>query len=109
MKAPLVLSAPIAHHPKNPRKMIVVPNEADRARLAARPALTRVEQGRNTPNHPTYQHDPKFQLVTAVENLDAPPPLAQARPTVHAEIAKAVQVDQAGATRLRRRFRQDEV
>lgn len=73
------------------------------------PAMTRVEQGRNTPNHPTYQHDPKFQLVTAVENLDAPPPLAQARPTVHAEIAKAVQVDQAGATRLRRRFRQDEV
>jgi 23S rRNA pseudouridine1911/1915/1917 synthase len=43
LRAPLVLSAPIAHHPKNPRKMIVVPNEADRARLAARPALTRVE------------------------------------------------------------------
>jgi 23S rRNA pseudouridine1911/1915/1917 synthase len=43
LRAPLVLSAPIAHHPKNPRKMIVAPNEGDRAKLAARPATTRVE------------------------------------------------------------------
>ncbi len=43
LRAPLTLSAPIAHHPKNPRKMIVVANEADRAKLAARPTLTRVE------------------------------------------------------------------
>jgi 23S rRNA pseudouridine1911/1915/1917 synthase len=42
VRAALVLNTPIAHHPRNPRKMIVVPNEADRAKLAARPATTRV-------------------------------------------------------------------
>jgi 23S rRNA pseudouridine1911/1915/1917 synthase len=46
LKTPLMLNAPIAHHPKNPRKMIVAANEADRANLAARPALTRIEPQR---------------------------------------------------------------
>ncbi len=39
----LTLDAPIAHHPKNPRKMIVVPDQSEIAKLAARPAITRVE------------------------------------------------------------------
>lgn len=43
LKTPLTLDAPIAHHPKNPRKMIVASGEADNAKLAARPALTRIE------------------------------------------------------------------
>jgi 23S rRNA pseudouridine1911/1915/1917 synthase len=50
LKAPLSLSAPIAHHPKNPRKMIVASDEADVAKLAARPALTRVEPTRRVGN-----------------------------------------------------------
>jgi len=50
LKAPLILSAPIAHHAKNSRKMIVVPNEAARAKLGARPALTRVEPTRRISN-----------------------------------------------------------
>ena len=50
LKAPLTLDAPIAHHPKNPRKMIVVAKEAERAKLSARPALTRVEPIRRVGN-----------------------------------------------------------
>jgi 23S rRNA-/tRNA-specific pseudouridylate synthase len=50
LKTPLILNAPIAHHPKNPRKMMVVANEAERARLAARPALTKVEPARRIGN-----------------------------------------------------------
>jgi hypothetical protein len=65
--------------------------------------------GRNTPGLSSYKDDPKFQLVIAVENLDAQPLLAQAKPAVQAEIVKAVKVDQAGETRPLRRFRQDEV
>ncbi len=43
LSSPLYLNAPIAHHPKNRRKMTVVSAESDSARLGARPALTRVE------------------------------------------------------------------
>ena len=43
LRAPLNLDAPIAHHPKNPRKMIVVSEESEVAKLAARPAVTRVD------------------------------------------------------------------
>ena len=50
LNTPLMLNAAIAHHPKNPRKMIVVANEAERAKLAARPALTRVEPQRRIGN-----------------------------------------------------------
>jgi 23S rRNA pseudouridine1911/1915/1917 synthase len=50
LKAPLNLGTPIAHHPKNPRKMIVVSDESDRARLAARPAVTRIEPIRRVGN-----------------------------------------------------------
>ena len=42
LHAPLILAAPIAHHPKNPRRMIAC-NESDAARLHPRPAHTRVE------------------------------------------------------------------
>jgi hypothetical protein len=73
------------------------------------PADTRVELGRNTPGHPSFKDDPKFQLVTAVESLDALPELLLAKPAVHGEIAAAVQVDQAGPTRPLRRFRRGEV
>jgi 23S rRNA pseudouridine1911/1915/1917 synthase len=50
LKTPLMLNAPIAHHPKNPRRMIVVADEAERAKLAARPALTRIEPQRRIGN-----------------------------------------------------------
>jgi 23S rRNA pseudouridine1911/1915/1917 synthase len=50
LKVPLILNAPIAHHPKNPRKMVVVAVEADVAKLGARPALTRVEPIRRVGN-----------------------------------------------------------
>jgi 23S rRNA pseudouridine1911/1915/1917 synthase len=50
VKAPLSLSTPIAHHPKNPRKMIVASDEAESAKFAARPALTRVEPTRRVGN-----------------------------------------------------------
>ena len=43
LKTSLNLSKPIAHHPKNPRRMVVVSEEAGIAKLGARPALTRVE------------------------------------------------------------------
>ena len=43
VRTSLNLDAPIAHHPKNPRKMIVVADQSEVAKLAARPALTRVE------------------------------------------------------------------
>jgi 23S rRNA pseudouridine1911/1915/1917 synthase len=43
LKAPMTLDASIAHHPKNPRRMIVVSDQSEVAKLAARPALTRVE------------------------------------------------------------------
>ncbi len=49
LKAPLNLDAPIAHHPKNPRRMIVC-NESDSERLGARPAVTRVEPVRRVGN-----------------------------------------------------------
>jgi len=42
LKAPLNLDAPIAHHPKNPRKMITS-GESDSEQFAARHAITRVE------------------------------------------------------------------
>ena len=57
LKAPLSLSTPIAHHPKNPRKMIVASAESDVAKLAARPALTRIEPIRRVGN---------FTLVSAM-------------------------------------------
>jgi len=42
LRAPMTLDTPIAHHPKNPRRMIVC--DATRTeRLHARPALTRIE------------------------------------------------------------------
>lgn len=47
---PLKLDAPIAHHPKNPRKMFVVSTESDRIKLAARPAFTRIEPIRRVGN-----------------------------------------------------------
>ncbi len=34
------IALPIAHHPKNPRRMIACPNDEDAARLSARPALS---------------------------------------------------------------------
>jgi 23S rRNA pseudouridine1911/1915/1917 synthase len=43
VRTTLNLEAPIAHHPKNPRRMIVVPEESAVAKLAARPAITRAE------------------------------------------------------------------
>ncbi len=43
LRTALNLDNPIAHHPKNPRKMVLVEDEAARVKLAARPALTRVE------------------------------------------------------------------
>jgi 23S rRNA pseudouridine1911/1915/1917 synthase len=43
LRTTLNLEAPIAHHPKNPRRMIVVSEESEVAKLAARPAITRVE------------------------------------------------------------------
>lgn len=43
LREPLNRDAPIAHHPKNPRRMIVVSEELEVAKLAARPAVTRVE------------------------------------------------------------------
>ena len=43
MKTAVTLDAPIAHHPKNPRKMIVAPEQSGTMKLAARPAVTRVE------------------------------------------------------------------
>jgi 23S rRNA pseudouridine1911/1915/1917 synthase len=43
LKMPLTLNAPIAHHPKNPRRMIAASDESDTWRLAARPALSRIE------------------------------------------------------------------
>ena len=42
LRAPITLSAPIAHHPKNPRRMVAC-DAPDAERLAARAALTRVE------------------------------------------------------------------
>ena len=42
LQEPLTLSAPIAHHQKNPRKMVVVSDD-QRTRYAGRHALTRVE------------------------------------------------------------------
>jgi 23S rRNA pseudouridine1911/1915/1917 synthase len=42
LNAPIELSAPVAHHPKSARRMVAVSNEA-RARMRARPAMTRVE------------------------------------------------------------------
>jgi 23S rRNA pseudouridine1911/1915/1917 synthase len=50
LKAPLSLSTPIAHYPKNPRKMIVVSEESEIAKLAARPAMTRIEPMRRVGN-----------------------------------------------------------
>ena len=50
LKAPLNLDTPIAHHPKNPRSMILVSDESDSARLAARSALTRVGPMRRVGN-----------------------------------------------------------
>ncbi len=44
------LNQPIAHHPKNPRRMVVVSDEAEVAKLGARPALTRVEPIRRVGN-----------------------------------------------------------
>ncbi len=43
LRTSLNLSKPIAHHPKNPRRMVVVSDEAEIAKLGARPAVTRVE------------------------------------------------------------------
>jgi 23S rRNA pseudouridine1911/1915/1917 synthase len=43
VRTTLNLEGPIAHHPKNPRRMIVVSEESGIAKLAARPASTRVE------------------------------------------------------------------
>jgi 23S rRNA pseudouridine1911/1915/1917 synthase len=50
LTAPLNLSAPIAHHPKNPRRMIVASDEAEIAKLGARPAVTRIEAVRRVGN-----------------------------------------------------------
>jgi len=49
LRAPITLTAPIAHHPKNPRRMIVC-DETDAARLHARPAHTRIEPTRRAGN-----------------------------------------------------------
>lgn len=43
LQAPLSISTPIAHHPKNPRRMVTAGDESEGRRLAARPAFTRVE------------------------------------------------------------------
>lgn len=48
-RAPLTLSAPIAHHPKNPRRMIACDTN-DAERLSARAALTRVQPIRRVGN-----------------------------------------------------------
>ncbi len=50
LKTSLNLSKPIAHHPKNPRRMVVVSDEAEIAKLGARPVLTRVEPVRRVGN-----------------------------------------------------------
>jgi len=47
---PLHLDAPIAHHPKNPRRMIVVSDESGIAKLGARPAVSHVEPIRRVGN-----------------------------------------------------------
>ncbi len=43
LRIPLELRDPIAHHPRNPRKMVVATSPADTRRGRARPAYTRVE------------------------------------------------------------------
>ena len=43
VKTPLNLNTPIAHHPKNPRKMIAASDESDTWRVAARPAVSKIE------------------------------------------------------------------
>jgi 23S rRNA pseudouridine1911/1915/1917 synthase len=57
LRAPLTLSAPIAHHPKNPRRMIAC-DASDAERLAARPALTRVEPLRRVGNFTLVEVSP---------------------------------------------------
>ena len=46
-----VIDLPIAHHPKNPRKMVVSPDEKEAKKFKARPALTQFEVLKNTPTH----------------------------------------------------------
>lgn len=40
---PITIAAPVAHHPKNPRKMVTAADESEARRLAARPALSLVQ------------------------------------------------------------------
>ena len=49
LRAPLTMSAPIAHHPKNSRRMLAC-DASDAERLSARPALTRVQPVRRIGN-----------------------------------------------------------
>jgi 23S rRNA pseudouridine1911/1915/1917 synthase len=49
LRAPLTLNAPIAHHSKNPRRMLAC-GGTEAERLSARPALTRVEPVRRVGN-----------------------------------------------------------
>ncbi len=39
----ITISTPVAHHPKNPRRMVVVEDEAQARKLSARPALSAIE------------------------------------------------------------------
>lgn len=40
---PITIAAPVAHHPKNPRRMVTADDESEARRLRARPALSAVE------------------------------------------------------------------
>lgn len=40
---PISIATPVAHHPKNPRRMVTVEDEAEARRIAARPAFSAVE------------------------------------------------------------------
>jgi 23S rRNA pseudouridine1911/1915/1917 synthase len=46
-----VIDRPIAHHPKNPRKMWVATTEPEAKKLKARPALTQFQVLKKTPSH----------------------------------------------------------
>jgi 23S rRNA pseudouridine1911/1915/1917 synthase len=46
-----VIDLPIAHHPKNPRKMVVALSEKEAKKFKARPALTQYEVLKKTPTH----------------------------------------------------------
>lgn len=46
-----VIDLPIAHHPKNPRKMVVALTEKEAKKFKARPALTQFQVLKKTPSH----------------------------------------------------------